>query len=101
MSIPEPLQFNGADTRQNLGRSNGQPTPWHCVNCARDGKGVMSQAAHWRDTQHMCRFGKRPMTSVCAWCDPKRETAERLIAQGHTITHGICSTHKAEFEAGR
>ncbi len=49
---------NPADNE--LGRSTGTPTPWHCLNCEATGKGVMAQAAHWRQTQHMCRFGKRP-----------------------------------------
>ena len=42
------------------GRSHGTPTPWHCRDCAATGKGVMTQAAHWRETQHVTRFGKRP-----------------------------------------
>ncbi len=58
-SFPEPTTFNGPDTRE-LGRSNGQPTPWHCTVCEAHGRGVMAQADHWRLTQHMCRFGKRP-----------------------------------------
>ncbi len=59
MSFPEPTTFNGPDTRE-LGRSNGQPTPWHCTVCEAHGRGVMAQAAHWRATGHMMRFGKRP-----------------------------------------
>lgn len=63
MSFPEPTTFNGPDTRE-LGRSNGTPAPWHCTVCEAHGRGVMAQAAHWRATTHMCRFGERP------WAEP-------------------------------
>ena len=43
----------------------------------------------------------RPLAVVCAWCsDAKQRTADALLA-GRDVTHGICETHRAEFEAGR
>lgn len=51
----------------------------------------------------MCDACRRnpPLVSVCSWCDPYGERTLALKAQGRDITHGICDTHRAEFEAGR
>ncbi len=85
-----------------LGRSNGKPSPWHCTVCEAHGRGVMAQAAHWRLTGHMMRFGKKPsLVSLCAWCPDSQERTAALKRLGRDVTHGICPKHKRELEAGR
>lgn len=42
-----------------------------------------------------------PLASICAWCDPDGTATKALQAQGRDVSHTICSTHRAEFEAGR
>jgi hypothetical protein len=50
MSFPEPVQFNGADDRP-MRRSNGEPQPWKCLACPAAGRGYVSRAKHYYQSE--------------------------------------------------
>jgi hypothetical protein len=51
-SFHEPTSFNGADLRDDLGRTNGQPVPYRCTQCDWHRKGSLARAEHWQQTGH-------------------------------------------------
>ena len=106
MSISEPIQFNGPDTRDD--HNAGQPHPYRCVTCDWTGRGETA-LRHYRATGHAirgkhwpagwpdCQWSKDVLVSLCAWCPETQERTAALKRRGIEVSHTICAQHATEF----
>jgi hypothetical protein len=110
MSMPEPIQFNGPDTRDD--HNAGAPQPYVCTGCDWTGRGETA-LRHYREMGHAirgkhwpagwpdCQWSKETMVAICSWCqDAQMRTAE-LTRRGIEVTHTICEHCRENFEARR
>ena len=40
-----------------------------------------------------------PMISICAWCSDSREKTAAAIAQGYSVSHGLCPACAVKVDA--
>lgn len=49
---------------ETLGRSNGRPVPYACLDCAWRGKGSIARAQHYDATKHRTVYADDPRVTV-------------------------------------
>lgn len=45
---------------ERLGRTNGNPEPYRCVDCEWRGKGILNATQHWYATSHNVKHASDP-----------------------------------------